>query len=125
MQYREIKKTGEKISALGFGAMRLPTKNGIIDKEKAKKQIYYAINNGVNFIDTAFPYHGGASESFLGEILSENYRNKIKLSTKLPQWQVKKYEDMEMYLDIQLKKLKTDFIDYYFIPAFQKTAGQK
>ncbi|MBB6401886.1 hypothetical protein HNP92_001191 [Methanococcus maripaludis] len=125
MQYREIKKTGDKISALGFGAMRLPTKNGSIDKERAKKQIYYAIDNGVNFIDTAYPYHGGASESFLGEILSENYRNKIKLSTKLPQWQVKKYEDMEMYLDTQLKKLNTDIIDYYFIHSLSKDSWAK
>jgi len=125
MQYREIKKTGDKISALGFGAMRLPTKSGVIDKERAKKQIYYAIDNGVNFIDTAFPYHAGASESFLGEILSNDYRNKVKLSTKLPQWSVKKYEDMDMYLDIQLERLKTDFIDYYFIHSLSKGSWDK
>ena len=82
MQYRKIEKNGDEISALGYGAMRLPTKNGRIDKEEAKKQIYYAIDQGVNIIDTAFPYHGGASESFLGEILTDGYREKVKIMTK-------------------------------------------
>jgi predicted aldo/keto reductase-like oxidoreductase len=113
--YRKIEKTGDEISALGFGAMRLPTKTGRIDKERAKKQIYYAIDHGVNFIDTAFPYHGGASESFLGEILQGEYREKIKLCTKMPSWAVKKYEDMENYLEMQLEKLQTDYLDYYLL----------
>jgi len=115
MQYRKIEKNGDDISALGYGAMRLPTKNGMIDKELAKKQIYYAIDHGVNIIDTAFPYHGGASESFLGEILQGKYREKVKLMTKMPSWSVKKYEDMEKYLEIQLEKLHTNCIDYYLI----------
>ncbi|AEG18111.1 aldo/keto reductase [Methanobacterium paludis] len=105
----------DEISALGFGAMRLPTKNGRIDKEEAKKQIYYAIDNGVNFIDTALPYHGGSSELFLGEILQGEYRKKVKLCTKIPSWSVKKHEDMEKYLVTQLEKLQTDYIDYYLI----------
>jgi len=121
MQKRKIEKNGDEISALGFGAMRLPTKTGMIDKERAKKQIYYAIDNGVNFIDTAFPYHGGASESFLGEILTDEYRKKVKLCTKLPSWSVKKYEDMENYLEIQLEKLQTDCIDYYLIHTLSKS----
>ena len=99
MQYRKNEKNGDEISALGYGAMRLPTKNGMIDKEKAKEQIYYAIDHGVNIIDTAFPYHGGSSESFLGEILKDGYREKVKLCTKMPSWSVKKYEDMEKYLE--------------------------
>ncbi|BDZ70441.1 aldo/keto reductase [Methanobacterium petrolearium] len=115
MQYRKNEKNGDKISALGYGAMRLPTKNGMINKEKAKNQIYYAIDHGVNIIDTAFPYHGGASESFLGEILKNGYREKVKLMTKMPSWSVKKYEDMERFLEIQLEKLQTDCIDYYLI----------
>jgi predicted aldo/keto reductase-like oxidoreductase len=89
MQMREIEKNGDKISALGFGAMRLPTKTGRIDKESAKKLLYDAIDNGVNFIDTAYPYHGGASESFLGEILQGEYRKKVKLCTKMPSWLLK------------------------------------
>jgi uncharacterized protein len=115
MQYRKTKKNDDEISALGYGAMRLPTKNGRIDKEEAKKQIYYAIDHGVNIIDTAYPYHGGASESFLGEILIDGYRDKVKLCTKMPSWSVKKYEDMKKYLEIQLEKLQTDCIDYYLI----------
>lgn len=115
MQYRKIEKTGDEISALGYGAMRLPSKNGMIDKEQAKDQIYYAIDHGVNIIDTAFPYHGGASESFLGEILKDEYREKVQLCTKMPSWSVRKYEDMEKYLEIQLEKLQTDCIDYYLI----------
>ncbi|MGB9937795.1 MAG: aldo/keto reductase [Methanobacterium sp.] len=124
MQYR-IEKNGDEISALGFGAMRLPTKTGRIDKEKAKELIYYAIDNGVNFIDTAFPYHGGSSESFLGEILKEGYREKVKLCTKMPSWSVKKYEDMEKYLSIQLEKLQTDYIDYYLIHSLGKGSFEK
>ncbi len=122
LQKRTVKKTGDKLSALGFGAMRLPTKNGMIDKESAREQIYYAIDQGVNFIDTAVPYHGGASESFLGEILSGEYREKVKISTKMPQWSIKKYEDMEKHLEQQLQRLQTDCIDYYFIHSMGKSS---
>ncbi len=118
MQMRKTK-NGDEISALGFGAMRLPTKTGRIDKERAREQIYYAIDNGVNFIDTAYIY--GSSESFLGEILQGGYREKVKLSTKLPALFVKKYEDVEKYLEIQLKKLQTDYIDYYLIHGISKS----
>ena len=116
---------GDEISALGFGAMRLPTKNGRINKEEAKEQIYYAIDHGVNFIDTAFPYHAGSSESFLGEILQGEYKDKVKLCTKLPSWFIKNYEDMEKYLDIQLEKLKTDCIDYYLIHSLGEGAFER
>ena len=125
MQYRKIEKNGDEISALGYGAMRLPTKNGMIDKEKAKQQIYYAIDNGVNIIDTAFPNHGGASESFLGETLKDGYREKVKLMTKMPSWSVKKYEDMERFLEIQLEKLQTDCIDYYLIHNMSNVSFEK
>ena len=113
MQYRLIEKTGDEISALGFGAMRLPLKNGKIDREKAGKLIYHAIDNGVNFIDTAYIY--GDSEKFLGEILTDEYRKKVKICTKLPSINIRKYEDMENALNEQLKRLKTDCIDYYLI----------
>lgn len=115
MQYRTIPKNGDEISSLGFGAMRLPLKNGKIDREKASKLIYLAIDNGVNFIDTAYLY--GDSESFLGEILKGEYKDKVKISTKLPAINVRKYEDMENLLEEQLKRLQRDFIDYYFIHA--------
>ncbi len=115
MQKRLIKKTGDEIFPLGYGAMRLPLKNGKIDRKKAKELIYHAIDNGVNFIDTAYLY--GDSETFLGEILTGEYKDKVKLSTKLPTINVRKYEDMEKLLDEQLTRLQRDSIDYYFIHA--------
>ena len=119
MQIRKAN-NGDEISALGFGAMRLPTKNGRIDKDEAKNIIYYAIDNGVNFVDTALPYHGGSSELFLGDILQGEYRDKVKLCTKMPSWFVKKPEDMENFLETQLEKLQTDFIDYYLIHSLSE-----
>ena len=113
MQYRKIQKTGDEISTLGFGAMRLPLKNGRIDRDKASKLIYHAIDNGVNFIDTAYLY--GDSETFLGEVLKGEYGDKVKICTKLPAINVRKYEDMEKFLDEQLKRLQRDCIDYYLI----------
>ncbi|MGB7968508.1 MAG: aldo/keto reductase [Methanobacterium sp.] len=113
----QMRKTniGDEISALGYGAMRLPTNNGRINKDEAKKQIYYAIDHGVNLIDTAFPYHNGSSELFLGEILQGEYRDKVKICTKMPSWFIKKTADMENYLETQLDKLQTDHIDYYLL----------
>ena len=122
---RRIEKNDDEISALGFGAMRLPTKTGRIDKERAKDQIYYAIDHGVNFIDTGYPYHGGASESFLGEIILGEYRQKVKLCTKMPTWFIKKYEDMERYLETQLEKLQTDYFDYYLLHGIGRSSFKK
>lgn len=113
MKNRLIQKTGDELSPLGFGAMRLPLKNGKIDRKKAKEQIYYGIDHGINIIDTAYIY--GDSEKFLGEILTDEYKNKVKLITKLPSFQVKKYEDMEKILTEQLQRLKVTTIDYYLI----------
>lgn len=113
MQNRLIKKIGVEVSQLGFGAMRLPLKNGKIDRELAKKQIYYAIDNGINFIDTAYLY--GDSEKFLGEILQGEYKDKVFISTKLPSINVRKREDMDYFLDEQLKRLQRDCIDFYLV----------
>lgn len=109
-------KNGDKLSILGFGAMRLPVKqDGSIDEEKATQMIRHAIDNGVNYVDTAWPYHMGESEPFLGRALAEGYREKVKLATKQPQWMVKSPKDMDMFLKKQLEKLNTDHIDYYLI----------
>ena len=113
MQYRLIEKTGDELSALGFGAMRLPLKNGKVNRDLAKKQIYHAIDNGINFIDTAYLY--GDSEKFLGEVLKGEYKDRVKICTKLPSIHVRKYEDMENYLAEQLERLQRDSIDYYLI----------
>ena len=113
MKNRLIPKTQEELSPLGFGAMRLPQKNGRIDFEKAKEQIYYAIDNGVNIIDTAYIY--GESEKFLGNILTGEYKDKVKIITKLPEKKKKKREDMDRILDDQLNRLNRESIDYYLI----------
>jgi len=109
-------KNGDELSVLGFGCMRLPVKeDGTIDEERAKNQVRYAIDNGVNYVDTAWPYHMGASEPFLGRALADGYREKVKLATKLPSWMVESREEMDKFLNAQLEKLNTDHIDYYLI----------
>ena len=118
MLYRKIPKNGDELSILGFGCMRLAVKDdGSIDEERATKQIRYAIDHGVNYVDTAWPYHMGQSEPFVGRALADGYREKVKLATKLPSWLIQSREDMDTFLDAQLKKLKTDHIDYYLVHA--------
>lgn len=131
MQYRTVPKTGEKLSVLGYGCMRLPAKGGrelssFIDIEKAKAQIFYAIDNGVNYLDTAYTYHLGASESFLGEhILNGPYREKVNIATKLPCFLISKRESIEKIFEKQLSKLKVDYIDYYFLHALEGISFEK
>jgi predicted aldo/keto reductase-like oxidoreductase len=118
MLYRRVPKNGDELSILGFGCMRLPVKeDGSIDEERATKQVRYAIDHGVNYVDTAWPYHMGESEPFLGRALADGYREKVKLATKLPSWLVESQDDMDTYLNAQLEKLKTDHIDYYLVHA--------
>jgi len=130
MLYRKMKKNGDALSALGFGCMRLPQKKGSpgdgkIDENRATKQIRMAIDMGVNYIDTAFLYHMGACEPFLGRALSDGYREKVRLATKLPHWIVKEKEDMDSILNSQLKRLRTDQIEYYLIHALNGQSWQK
>ncbi len=105
--------------------MRLATKRGSIDEERATRQIRDAIDKGVNYIDTAFPYHGGESERFLGRVLQDGYREKVKLATKLPPSSVKTRGDMDRILEIQLKKLQTDHIDYYLLHGLEEDQWKK
>ena len=124
MIYNTLGKTGLEVSRLGFGCMRLPTKadNADIDKQEASEMLKYGIENGINLIDTAYPYHSkeldgdGNSERFVGEFLKENgLRDEIYLQTKSPSWLMEKESDFEHYLDIQLEKLQTDYIDIYLL----------
>ncbi|WP_432663557.1 aldo/keto reductase [Wukongibacter baidiensis] len=125
MLYRKMEKTGDELSILGFGCMRLPTKNGRIDEALATKQLRHAIDQGVNYVDTAWPYHGGRSESFLGKALKDGYREKVKIATKLPQFLCHSKDDMYSFFNKQLVKLDTDKIDYYLIHSLNGAGWEK
>ena len=103
-----------EVSHLGFGAMRLPTKNGRIDKIRANELLNYAIDNGINYIDTAYIYHNGECESFLKDILNKR-RSDIYISTKLPVMFVKSKEDLRDFLEKQPQKLGVECIDFYYL----------
>ncbi len=125
MLYRKVPKSGEELSILGFGAMRLPEKDGVINNEQATAVLRHAIDGGINYIDTAWPYHKEQSETFLGHALSDGYREKVKIATKMPHWLVRNREDMDRFLEIQLRKLHTDHIDYYLIHALTEGGWEK
>ncbi len=118
MEYRNFGKTGFKPSALGFGCMRLPQLMGeenAIDEPEATRMIRHAIDQGVNYVDTAWGYHGGQSEVVLGRILQDGYREKVALATKMPSWLIEKPEDFDHYFSIQMERLQTDRIDFYLL----------
>ena len=129
MKYRKMGSLDWKVSALGFGAMRLPTiKDG--DKEKidgleAIRIIRYGIDSGINYVDTAWPYHGGESEKIVGQALKDGYREKVKLVSKLPMWEVNKAEDFDVFLKKQLEKLQTDHLDIYLFHGLNRSRFQK
>lgn len=124
MQYRTLGKSGVQVSALGFGCMRLPIVGedvGAIDKVATKKLLAKAIELGVNYVDTAYVYHNGQSESVIGEIIEAlGARSKVLLATKMPVWDVRSRADMQKYFDEQCQRLRTDYLDFYLLHTLNK-----
>ena len=121
MEMRRIDKLGVTTSLLGFGCMRFPTlEDGGIDREKSVKMLDMAFERGVNYFDTAYPYHQGESEPFLGEYLNGKERDSYFLATKLPVWEINSVEDAGAMFEKQLSRLQKDYVDFYLLHALDR-----
>ncbi len=126
MEKRKLEKLGIETSLLGFGCMRFPvTEGGKINEPEAEKMLDRAISAGVNYIDTAYPYHGGDSEPFVGRVLKKYDRSSFYLATKLPVWMVNSLEDVDRLFEEQLHRLQTDYIDFYLLHALGRERFEK
>ncbi|MEA4890806.1 MAG: aldo/keto reductase [Clostridiaceae bacterium] len=133
MYYRKMGKSAVPVSTFGMGCMRLPLQKqadgsvnyGKIDEEEAIRMIRHAIDEGVTYLDTAYPYHQGNSERVVGRALLDGYRDRVSLATKMPVWQVKTAADFDRILDEQLAKLQTDRIDFYLLHALNQENWDK
>lgn len=127
MLYRDMGKLGIKVSILGFGAMRFPTKGSFrdIDEDKAIEMIRYALDKGINYIDTAYVYHEGQSEVLVGKAIKGGYRDKVYIATKLPIWLLNNRSDMDRILKEQLQRLGTDYIDFYLLHGLNADSWKK
>ena len=123
MNYR-LDKYGNKLSALGFGCMRFQSKMGRLDYEEAEREIMAAIDGGVNYFDTAYIYPG--SEALIGEVFEKNnVRDKIHIATKMPHYLVKNRESLDKIFNEELKRLRTDYVDYYFMHMLTDVSAWK
>ena len=126
MEYRSMDKLGVKPSMLGFGCMRFPQKeDGSIDEVESEKMLDKAIEAGVTYIDTAYPYHNGESEPFVGRVLKKYKRDSFYLATKLPIWKVETMEDVKATFEEQLNRLQVDYVDFYLLHALSKERWEK
>ena len=128
MQYRRFGKLDWEVSVLGFGAMRLPLvdkETGKVDEPEAIRMMRYAVDHGVNYIDTAYPYHAGQSEVIVGNTLKDGYREKVKVATKLPVWLVEDEEGFDRYLNEQLERLQMEKIDFYLLHGLNSKTWPK
>ncbi len=122
MKYRKFGKSGFEVSALGFGCMRFPkdSETGEVQEAEAIRMLRRAIDEGVNYVDTAYMYHGGESERIVGRALKDGYRDKVKLATKMPVPKVQEYADFDRLCNEQLEKLDDTHIDYYLLHGLNK-----
>lgn len=129
MKMRKMGKLGIEVSAFGVGCMRFPmtTVDGvdIVDESISTPAIRYAIDHGVNYMDTAYVYSGQKNETALGHALRDGYREKVYVATKLPTWACNTREDMDRILDESLSRLETDYIDFYLVHALNKDSWKK
>ena len=126
MEKRAMERLGIETSLLGFGCMRFPvTADGKIDEAEAERMLDQAYAAGVNYYDTAYPYHNGESERVVGRVMKKYDRSSFFLATKLPCWLIKNTDDIERIFKEQLEKLRTDYIDFYLMHALNKDSFQK
>ncbi len=126
MEKRRFEKLGIETSLLGFGCMRFPLNaDGGINEELAERMLDLAMASGVNYYDTAYPYHNGDSEPFLGRVLDKYDRGSYYLATKLPVWKLEKKEDVENIFNEQLKRLNKDYVDFYLLHALNNERFDK
>ena len=128
MNYRSFGRLDWKPSALGFGTMRLPTVGedpSVIDEQLAITILRTGIDGGINYVDTAYPYHGGKSETLVGKALQEGYRAKVHLATKMPSWLIESQADMTPRFEEQLQRMQTDHVEFYLLHALNAERWHK
>ena len=123
MEYRNF--LGATPSLLGYGCMRFPVKDDHIDVPAAEELVDYAYRHGVNYFDTAYRYHGGESETFIGQALSKYPRDSFYLATKLPNWMLEKPEDIARIFEDQLARCQVEYFDFYLIHALSKPSWDR
>lgn len=124
MNRRNFGKTGLSVYPLGFGMMRLPKQGAEIDEKASVENLRYAIEHGLNYVDTAYNYLDGASERITGLALRDGYRERVLLATKCPVWKIEKPEDFDTLLQEQLDRLQTDHLDLYLLHALNQESWQ-
>ena len=124
MDYREM--AGNRVSLLGYGCMRFPTDDaGNIDEARAEALLLRAYEAGINYFDTAWPYHSGKSEPFVGKVMSKLPRDSFYLATKLPIWAIDSLDKAREIFDTQLEHLHSEYVDYYLLHALDEERWEK